>query len=51
MYVHHQVIEGLSVTAGENLPRLVEFEKRKLNEVFFHYRNVRKNPTNLKRFR
>ena len=34
MYVHHQIIEGLSVTAGDMLKDLETYEAVKFKEVF-----------------
>ena len=51
MYVHHQIIEGLSATSGEYSQRLAEFEQRKLQEVFEYYKEVKNSPPDVKKFR
>ena len=51
MYVHHQIIEGLSVTAGQFLPQLEEYEAKKMNEVYYYFRGIRNYPPKLRNLR
>ena len=51
MLIHHQLCEGLNVIAGRNLAELMDWERRKTDEVYEHTKLCEGIKPDVKRFR